>query len=470
MLEGTRQRLFGTDGIRGVAGVYPLDDKTVAIIGRSLVANLSRETGRAPRIVIGRDTRESGSRIEFALARGAIAAGAAVQSAGVITTPGVAYITRKTPFDAGIVISASHNPYQDNGIKIFAPSGKKLADEMERRIEADVGAAWDQDAELDHQPGERHSIQDQVEREKQYQESYISYLAAEVGRGLSLDGLRLALDCANGAASNMAPELFARLGAQVEVLSAQPDGRNINEGCGSLHQEALQRVVVERGLDLGIAFDGDADRALFVDANGSPVDGDATLLILAGYLKERGLLAGGLVVATVMSNIGLEIALREMGIELIRAKVGDRYVLEELLARGAKLGGEQSGHIIFPDISLAGDGMITAIELLRAMLDSQSTLCQLAARMTRYPQVLVNVRVTSKPPFETLPEVTAESDRVERELQDRGGRLLLRYSGTENLARVMIEGEDELKVRDQAGRIADAIRRAIGDVSGHSFS
>jgi phosphoglucosamine mutase len=456
------QRLFGTDGIRGIAGRFPLDDKTVAIIGRSLVLNLAGELGRAPRIVIGRDTRESGSQIELALARGAMAAGATVQSAGVITTPGVAYITRATPFDAGIVISASHNPYQDNGIKVFAPSGKKLADEMERRIEADVAAAIDQSVGLDHQRGELDWMHDQAEREQAYQKNYVNYLAAGVGRGLNLEGLRLAVDCANGAASAIAPELFARLGAQVEVLSAQPDGRNINEACGSLHQEGLQRVVVDRGLDLGIAFDGDADRALFVDANGSLVDGDATLLVLAGYLKKRGQLVGDLVVATVMSNIGLEIALRDRGIELIRAQVGDRYVLEELLARGAKLGGEQSGHIIFPDISLAGDGIITAIELLRAVLDSGLSLDQLAAQMTRYPQLLVNVRVRSKPLLDTLPEVKAETERVERDLQGRG-RLLVRYSGTENLARVMIEGEDEIKVREQANRLAEAIRKAIGE-------
>lgn len=462
MSKSAGPRLFGTDGIRGIAGLFPLDNKTVTIIGRSLVLNLTGELGRAPRIVIGRDTRESGSQIELALARGAIAARATVQSAGVITTPGVAYITRATPFDAGVVISASHNPYQDNGIKVFSPSGKKLADETERRIEADVAAEIDHRLGLDHQLGELDWMHNQAEIEQAYQQSYINYLATDVGQGLNLEGLRLAVDCANGAASAIAPELFARLGAQVEVLSAQPNGRNINEDCGSLHQEGLQRVVIDRGLDLGIAFDGDADRALFVDANGNLIDGDATLLVLAGYLKKRGQLAGDLVVATVMSNIGLEIALRDRGIDLIRAQVGDRYVLEELLARGAKLGGEQSGHIIFPNISLAGDGIITAIELLRAVLDSGLTLGQLAARMTRYPQLLVNVRVRCKPLLDTLPEVKAESERVERELQGRG-RLLVRYSGTENLARVMIEGEDEVKVREQANSLADAIRKAIGE-------
>ena len=462
MSESARQRLFGTDGIRGIAGQFPLDDNTVTIIGRSLVLNLADALGRPPIIVIGRDTRESGLQIEAALARGAISVGAMVQSAGVITTPGVAYITRATPFDAGIVISASHNPYQDNGIKVFSPSGKKLADEVERRIEADITAAVGQGVLSNHRQTDIDWPNNQPERDQAYQRSYINYLATDVGRGLNLEGLKLALDCANGAASAIAPELFRQLGARVDVLSAQPNGRNINEACGSLHQEGLQRAVVDRGLDLGISFDGDADRALFVDANGNLVDGDATLLVLSGYLKKRGQLAGDLVVATVMSNIGLEIALRDLGIELIRAQVGDRYVLEELLARGAKLGGEQSGHIIFPDISLAGDGMITAIELLRAVLDSGHSLGRLAEQMTRYPQLLVNIRVRNKPPLDTLPEVKTECDRVERALEGHG-RLLVRYSGTENLARVMIEGQDEIKIREQASRIAEAIRKAIGE-------
>jgi len=457
------QRLFGTDGIRGIAGQFPLDDRTAAIIGRALVLNLADALGRSPRIVIGRDTRESGPQIEAAIASGAMAVGARVQSAGVITTPGVAYITRATPFDAGIVISASHNPFQDNGIKVFSPSGKKLADEVERRIETDVMEAIHQDVRLGHQQTRADWMQDQPEREQAYQKSYINYLVRDVGRGLNLEGLTLAVDCANGAASAIAPELFRELGARVDTLFAQPNGRNINEACGSLHQEGLQRAVVDRGLDLGIAFDGDADRALFVDSKGGLVDGDATLLVLAEYLKKRGQLAGDQVVATVMSNIGLEIALRDRGIELIRAQVGDRYVLEELLARGAKLGGEQSGHIIFPDISLAGDGMITAIELLRAVLDSGRSLGQNAEQMTRYPQLLLNIRVRSKPPLDTLPEVSAEIERVEQALQGRG-RLLVRYSGTENLARVMIEGQDKIQIREQANRIAETIRQAIGEL------
>jgi phosphoglucosamine mutase len=461
MPSGVAQKLFGTDGIRGEAGKFPLDENTVVLIGQSLVSNLAREMGRAPRIVIGRDTRESGPDIERALAGGAMAAGAEVISAGVITTPGVAFVTRTEGFDAGVVISASHNPYRDNGIKVFSPSGKKLADEMERRVEEDLAvyrsAGSGQRAWADG-PKAHDGYED---REAHYRERYINYLAEDVGRGLSPVGLRVALDCANGAASDLAPKLFRRIGAQVEVINASPDGRNINEGCGSLHLEGLQRVVVERRLDLGVAFDGDADRALFVDSGGALVDGDAVILALADYLKSRGLLAGDAVVATVMSNIGLEIALRERSIELVRAQVGDRYVLEELLARGGRLGGEQSGHIIFPSISLAGDGMITALELLRVIRESGLPLSALASQMTKFPQVLVNVRVRNKPPLESLPEVKAEIDRAEAELRGRG-RLLVRYSGTENLARVMIEGEDQAKIDEWANHIAGVIRRAIG--------
>lgn len=454
------QRLFGTDGIRGVAGEYPLDEGTIAIIGQSLIINLKRQLDRSPRIVIGRDTRESGPRIEFAFACGALAAGATVRSAGVLTTPGIAYITRTEGFDAGVVISASHNPFQDNGIKVFAPTGKKIADELERRIESGVARAIESGEAIESRR-EADWLSDQTRNEHAYLESYIDYLVTDIGRGINLNGLSLAVDCANGAASAMALNVFDRLGARVEAIANQPNGRNINEGCGSLHLGELQRVVTERRLDLGIAFDGDADRALFIDADGALVDGDATLSILADDFKNRGLLAGNVVVATVMSNIGLELALRERGIALTRAQVGDRFVLEELLAHGAKLGGEQSGHIIFPDISLAGDGLITAIELLRAVRDSGRTLGELASRMTRYPQVLVNVRVRSKPPFETIPEIKAAVDELERQLSGRG-RLLLRYSGTENLARVMIEGENEEKITEQANQLADIIRQRIG--------
>lgn len=447
------ERLFGTDGIRGKAGHYPLDEETIEAIGQSLVKNLTAELGRAPAIIIGRDTRESGPQIENTLARGALTAGARVESAGVITTPGVAFITRRESFDAGVVISASHNPYHDNGIKVFSPSGKKLSDEMERRIESSLTSVEAIGA-IDFESAHPFSSETHCSL-------YIDHLVEQVGRGLSLDGMRIGLDCANGAASHIAPQVFERLGAKTEVICASPDGRNINEDCGSLHLEKLQQLVADSELHSGIAFDGDADRALMVDERGSLVDGDHELLILAGLRKKQNRLPGNTVVSTVMSNIGLEIALAERGIKMIRAQVGDRFVLEEMLRRGANLGGEQSGHLIFPDISLAGDGVVTAIEMLRAVVDSGQTLSQLAAELKKFPQVLVNARVSRKPPIESMPAVLAEIQKIESEMQGRG-RLLVRYSGTENLARVMIEGEDQALIEEQAHHLADLIRRSIG--------
>jgi phosphoglucosamine mutase len=389
-------------------------------------------------------------------------ASATVDLAGVITTPGVAFITRAADFDAGVVISASHNPYRDNGIKVFSPTGRKLADEMERAIEMDVAAG----SEFQNTPaaigGAGSPPPHSSDRHREFRELYLDYLRREVAQDLSLAGWRIGVDCAHGAAFEFAPALFQSLGAEVEVIGAAPNGRNINEGCGSLHLDKIQQLVNEKNLDFGVAFDGDADRSLFVDAEGQIVDGDGTLLILGDYLRFRGLLHHNLVISTVMSNIGLEIALREKGIELVRTQVGDRFVLEELLARGAKLGGEQSGHIILPEISLAGDGMITALELMRAVRASGRALHDLAAQMTRYPQTLVNVRVRSKPPIETIPALKMEMGRIERELGGRG-RLLVRYSGTESLLRVMIEGENSEGINEQANRLASVIRREIGE-------
>jgi phosphoglucosamine mutase len=457
MSKENRKRLFGTDGIRGKAGEFPLDRQTVEMIGWSLTENLQRELGRAPAIVIGRDTRESGTEIQAALTRGAIAAGAKVSSAGVIPTPGVAFITRAENFDAGVVISASHNPYRDNGIKVFSPTGKKLADDMERRIEADLAVA-------DYHSHKLHSSDQSAEPVNDFAAFaglYLNYLVQNIAGSLNLKGMRLAVDCANGAATDFAPPLFEALGAEIEVLSASPDGRNINERCGALHMGALQEVARNGGFDAGIAFDGDADRALFVAENGALIDGDYTLLLLGENLKSSGRLSGNVVVSTVMSNLGLEIALRERGIEFVRAQVGDRFVLEEMLRRNASLGGEQSGHIIIKEISLAGDGMITAIELLRAIRNSGQSLSTLAAAMKTYPQILVNVDVKHKPEMESIPEVKATMDSLEAEMQGRG-RLLVRYSGTENLARVMIEGEDQTIIEEQAHRLAAVIRQAIG--------
>jgi phosphoglucosamine mutase len=446
--------LFGTDGIRGEAGKFPLDAPTVSAIGFSLAQHLSKTDG-GPEIVIGRDTRESGDWIERALIEGATRAGGKCLSAGVITTPGVAFLTRKLDADAGVVISASHNPYQDNGIKIFAPSGQKMADAVEQVIEADIFAGVDPN----HPSSDTKAPAPEQERKLQHE--YLAFLSEQIGEGLDLHNLKIVVDCANGASSALAPELFKRLGANVVAINCNPDGRNINLNCGSLHIEALCERVEKENADLGVAFDGDADRSLFVDEKGNYVDGDATLWVLASYLQAHGRLNDDTVVATVMSNIGLEIALRSAGIKLVRTDVGDKYVLDELLRLNASLGGEQSGHIILPELSLAGDGMITALSLIRALRDSDKSLGQMTAGFQQYPQILLNVRVREKRPFADLPSVQAAVRDVEEQL-DNKGRLLLRYSGTEPLARVMIEGERQRQIEIQAQKIASAIEQEIG--------
>ena len=447
--------LFGTDGIRGEAGQFPLDSATVSAIGYSLAAHLA-EAFEAPEIVIGRDTRESGEAIERALAEGATRAGARCLSAGVITTPGVAYLTRALQAAAGVVISASHNPYQDNGIKIFAPTGAKIDDSVERLIESDIFGDAEQPAVTN---ASRKSSSPDLERI--LREEYLNFLARKIGPGLDLHGLTIVMDCANGASSMLAPALFSRLGTNVIAINASPDGRNINRDCGSLHIDSLQERVVKERADFGVAFDGDADRSLFVDNQGKFVDGDATLWALAMHLNSHGQLKDDTVVATVMSNIGLEIAFRSEGIRLVRTDVGDKYVLEELMRLNASLGGEQSGHIILPELSLAGDGMITTLCLLKAICESQKSLAQLTEGFKTYPQILLNVRVREKVPFAQLSTVQAEVNEVE-ELLSQHGRLLLRYSGTEPLARVMIEGDNQFKIEGYAQRIANAIEREIG--------
>ncbi|HXR99419.1 MAG TPA: phosphoglucosamine mutase [Pyrinomonadaceae bacterium] len=447
--------LFGTDGIRGEAGKFPLDSPTVTAIGFSLAEHLA-ELAPDPQIIIGRDTRESGEEIERALIEGANKAGVECLSAGVITTPGVAFLTRKHRASAGVVISASHNPYQDNGIKIFAPSGQKMDDSVERMIEADIFAQHELSPSTKSTPSPS-----SPELQQKLQQEYLSFLADEIGSDLNLEGLKIVVDCANGASSALAPVLFARLGAKVLAINASPDGRNINRDCGSLHIESLQQKVVEEGADLGVAFDGDADRSLYIDNHGIFVDGDATMWALASHLQSHGKLKDNTVVATVMSNIGLEIAFRSAGIELVRTDVGDKYVLEKLLELGASLGGEQSGHIIMPELSLAGDGMITALCLLRALRESRKTLSEMTAGFKQYPQILVNVEVREKVPFAELRSVQAAVAEVE-ELLSQKGRLLLRYSGTERLARVMIEGEHQHQIEEYAAKIARAIETEIG--------
>jgi phosphoglucosamine mutase len=461
------KRLFGTDGMRGEAGVFPLDAATLMAAGRSLVRRLWPGRLGRPQIVTGRDTRESGAWIERAFIEGVLSAEGQAASAGVITTPGVAFLARDMPADAGVVISASHNPFHDNGIKIFAPSGRKLDDATERLIEADIYAERESSApppDFDESvpPPDEEDMAGYMRSAHALRAHYLDHLAEKVAAGLSLGGLTVVVDCANGAASEFAPALLSRLGARVVSTFDKPDGRNINRDCGSLHTDVLQRRVVEEGAHLGVAYDGDADRALFVDARGRLVDGDATLWVLAGRMQERGELAGDRVVATVMSNIGLEIALRGRGVELLRTDVGDKYVLEELLRTDSSLGGEQSGHIIFPRLSLAGDGMTTTLNLLRAVVEAGRPLDELTEGFRRYPQVLLNVRVREKVPFEEEAEVARAARGVRERLGD-GGRLLLRYSGTEPLARVMIEGQSQGEIDALAEGLAEVIRRRLGE-------
>ncbi len=445
-------RLFGTDGIRGEAGVFPLDEISVYRIGRSMAVQLQHRLGREAKLLTGRDTRESGQWIEREFTRGAVSVGATCRSAAVITTPGIAYLTRALGIDLGVVISASHNPFYDNGIKAFLPTGRKLDEEMEKLIEADL-------AENDTAKADPAASGFDESEQGEMRAAYLDHLAAQA-EGLRLDGFRLAIDCANGAASQLAARLFKDLGAEVISFHDQPDGVNINDNCGSLFVEQFREKVLDVKADIGVAFDGDADRALFVDERGELVDGDATLWIMAQAMQRSGELASGKVVATVMSNIGLEIALKSENIDLVRTAVGDKYVLDELLKSGIELGGEQSGHIIFPSQSLVGDGIMTAIKVVRAVAESGNPLSRLTEGFRRYPQVLVNVKVGRKPPFDEVDAIRSTASEVEAKLEG-SGRLLLRYSGTENLARVMIEGADQARIEGLANGLAETISREL---------
>jgi phosphoglucosamine mutase len=454
------KKLFGTDGIRGKAGLFPLDASTVSRIGASLARHLTRRFGRRPLIVIGRDTRESGEWIERALTTGIAQGGANSKSAGIITTPGVAFLTRTLPADAGVVISASHNSYTDNGIKVFSPSGFKLDEGTERLIEQDIFANQNplptnvHDSDLDTPTLVDSDTATLTQR-------YLDFLADEIGKGLSLRNIRIVIDCANGAACGIAAQLFERLGASVTSINDHPDGRNINLGCGSLHMEGLQQAVRQERADLGVAFDGDADRSLFVDSQGHIVNGDATLWVLAKYLRSKGQLINDTVVATVMSNLGLEIALRSLAINLKRTDVGDKYVLEELIRSQSSLGGEQSGHIIFPLLSLAGDGLITTICLLRALIEGNKPLDELTGGFEELPQILINVEVKSRKPFNEVDAIEKAAQNIKAEL-GTSGRLLLRYSGTEPLARVMLEGEHQDEIERHANALANIIAETLG--------
>jgi phosphoglucosamine mutase len=435
--------LFGTDGIRGVAGEPPLDRKTAQAVGAAL-GRWVIESDQAHQVVIGMDTRESGPWLADAVASGLAWRGVKVEFAGVTTTPGVADLAKNGPFAAGVMISASHNPYQDNGIKLIGHAGYKLADEQEERLETEIFRLLEE--ELDLPPVE-------LRVNAGLDCTYMDHLASTLPNGL--DGLRLAVDCANGSASWLAPELFERLGARVHCIHCAPDGRNINLNSGSLHLEALQAAVLEQNADAGVAFDGDADRALFVARSGKIIDGDAVLLVTALHLKVP------MVIATVMSNLGLERALRAHGIELIRTPVGDKYVLEEMMRRGAALGGEQSGHIIFHQYATAGDGMLTALRVFEVMRETGEGLDELTAELQVYPQRLVNVRVRDRKPLEDLPSVVAEIRAAEESFGD-AGRVLVRFSGTEPLARVMVEGPELGQVEHFANRIAARIRAELG--------
>jgi phosphoglucosamine mutase len=450
------KRLFGTDGIRGVAGQAPLDRPTIHAIGLAIAHHL----GNSPRVLIGMDTRESSEWIAASLTAGLTAGGATVESAGVITTPAIAYLARAHSFAAGIVISASHNPWQDNGIKLFGSDGYKLPDSIELAIEAEIfrrlASPTDNGERTTDNVSPLVNEADRVE--------YVRFLRSAVPE-LSLDGRRIVVDCANGAASAIAPQLFAELnesgGGEIILTHSSPNGRNINEHCGALHPEVVAAEVVRLHASMGITFDGDADRALFADENGRVVNGDAVLLLAARDLATRGLLPTATIVATTMSNMGLESALKRSQIKMLRAPVGDKYVLEQMLATGAALGGEQSGHIIFSGRSTTGDGLLTALLLLDIVHRSGDTLAELTADLKTFPQVIVNVHVREKRPLDQIPPVAEAIATAETDLAD-SGRVVVRYSGTESLARVMIEAESESLMHHHATAIATAIRNELG--------
>jgi phosphoglucosamine mutase len=449
------RKLFGTDGIRAVAGQPPLDPRTVHAIGLALAHSLAR-TAPGPRVLLGMDTRESSEQIAATLTAGLVGGGASVENAGVITTPAVAHLTAAHGFATGIVISASHNPWEDNGIKLFGPDGYKLPDSTELEIEAEIFKAL-------AAPGlasEAWVSTPAPEVNEADRAEYIRFLLAAVP-GLSLDNHTIVVDCANGAASAVAPQLFSDLGGNVIVTHASPTGRNINLGSGALHPEIVAAEVVKHKASLGITFDGDADRVLFADEHGTVVNGDAVLLLAARDLAARGALNNSTVVATTMSNMGLEAALGRSGIRMLRAPVGDKYVLEQMLATGASLGGEQSGHIIFAGRSTTGDGLLTALLVLDILHREGKSLAELTADLKTYPQVIVNVKVREKKPLEAISSVAKSIAEAEAALAGTG-RVVIRYSGTEALARVMIEAEDHAAMRHHADAIAGAIRAELG--------
>lgn len=444
------KRYFGTDGIRAKAGVFPLDYESVYALGKALVS-LAEEEGLSRKFLLGRDTRESGSWLETAFVHGVQDAGGTVLSAGVIPTSAVSLLVKNHGFSAGVVISASHNPYQDNGIKLFSSKGRKIDDDWERRLERALVSPPRSVARRNETP----------KPQPEFAQEYGGFLRSLFDGWSPRPGFKVVLDCANGASSALAPELFRALGLEVVTLACAPDGRNINHDCGSLHPQTLARAVVEAKADLGVAFDGDADRAVWVDERGRHFNGDHTLFVQAGHMQAQGRLRAKSVVATPMSNLGLEKALDKIGLKLARAAVGDRFVLEKMTALGANLGGEQSGHTIFLDDCPTGDGLLTALKMVQVMIERGEKLSGLASGFVEFPQVLLNVPVDRKAEFGAFPEITDTMSLI-RETLKHSGRLEVRYSGTEHLARVMVEGEDRKQVEGLARRMADVLVKHLG--------
>ncbi len=447
-------KLFGTDGVRGHANIEPMTVENALALGRAAGKVLRRHMGKH-RVVIGKDTRLSCYMIENALIAGLCSMGVDTLMVGPLPTPGVAFITRAYRADAGIVISASHNPYYDNGIKFFSSEGYKFPDSLEQQIEELVASPdFSEDLPGDHAIGKNTKIDDASGR-------YIEFVKSTFPKHLSLRSMRIALDCANGAAHRVAPLVFQELDAKVYTYGKDPNGLNINDGCGALHPELVQKAVIDHRADVGIALDGDADRVILVDETGRVIDGDTILAICAADLKEKGLLRNNKLVATVMSNFGLSEAMKQRGIELLCSAVGDRHVIEKMVKEDANLGGEQSGHIIFSDYNSTGDGLVSALQVLGIMVEKQKPLSELAKVLRPYPQVLQSARVASKPDLATLPEVQNCIEKIEKEIAGKG-RVLVRYSGTENVCRVMVEGKNHRQVKLWSQTITNAIREKIG--------
>lgn len=457
MSKDLLHKLFGTDGIRGTANVHPMTPEVALALGRAIALVFRGQAGEVGRkqILIGKDTRLSGYMFENALAAGICSMGVNVIQVGPMPTPALAFLTRDMRCNAGVMITASHNPYQDNGIKFFAADGFKLPDEDELLIERLIASGEASKSCVGpDEIGKAQRIDDARGR-------YIVYLKNAFPRDLTLKGFRIVIDCANGAGYRVGPTIFRELGAEVIELGCAPNGRNINQDCGSLYPETAANKVVEFQADMGIALDGDADRVVVIDERGEIFDGDLLMWLCARDMHERGKLANETVVATVMSNLGLEHALASIGVELIRASVGDRYVVEEMRKGGHNLGGEQSGHILFLDDSTTGDGIMTALQVLALMARGGKSLSSLAEGFERLPQVTVNIEVAEKCPLETLPSFVTALAEVEQELGE-DGRVLVRYSGTELKARVMVEGRDQTRVHALANNLAGTLQRALG--------